>query len=248
MEVVSDGAKDTQPIKLGLIIPLGQAVHPTAFETLIDALAECIEIVFTGPPGSCLYKATSSRGQQPIARTVLGRDTIAHGAEWLLWLDDDMVIPRGTVTRLMQHAKSGKKCITAHYYSRSHSDIYGNGTYPSNVFLPRPEGGHKAIDPNIREGLMQVSACGFGCVLMHKDVFEAVEKKAKEHNCPPFSTYEHCTEDVYWCNWAKEAGQEIWYDPSIRCGHLKMISVCDETVPLIEPKVVEAREPDPQPV
>ncbi len=223
------------PLNLGLIIPLGQAVHPVAFEGLVDVIAECIELVYT-TPNSRLVKATCSRGQQPMARTVLGRDCIKNGAEWLMWIDDDMVIPRGTVRKLLE---SGKKCITGHYYSRSHSDILGNGTYPSNIFkLGTGRDAHERFDPDIREGIHLASAAGFGCILMHKDVFEATDKAAAARGCPPFMTYPGCTEDVYWSNWAREAGQEIWYDASIRCGHLKMISVCDETVPIPEKEAV----------
>lgn len=216
------------PLQLGLIIPLGQAVHPVAFETLVDAIAECIALVYERP-GSHLYTATCSRGQQPMARTTLGRDAIKKGAEWLMWIDDDMVIPKGAVAKLLE---SGKKCITGHYYSRSHSDIYGDGTYPTNVFHINEKGdGHERFDPAITDGIHLASAAGFGCLLMHKDVFEAVDKAAAARGCPPFVSYPGCTEDVYWCNWAREAKQEIWYDASVRCGHLKMISVCDQTVP-----------------
>lgn len=227
-------------MKLGLIIPLGQSVHPVAFECLLDVLSECIEIVYQGGPGSKLVKATVSRGQQPMARTWLGREAIKMGAEWLLWIDDDMLIPRGAVKKLFE---SGKQCISGHYYSRSHSDIFGDGAYPVNAFVPGPDGRHKHFDPSIKDGIHKLSAVGFGCLLMHKDVFEAVDKYALEKGSYPFVTHPNCTEDVFWSNWAHEAGQEIWMDASIRCGHLKMISVCDQTIPVIETPIV--KEPVP---
>ena len=70
---------------------------------------------------------------------------------------------------------------------------------------------------------------------MHKSVFEAVEKIAAERGSYPFVTHPGCTEDVFWCNWAKEAGQELYIDASIRCGHLKMVAVCDQTIPKDDP-------------
>lgn len=218
-------------MKLALIVPLGQAVHPVAFECLLDPMFEAYEAVVTGPPGSQLFKLTVSRGQQPQARTWLGREAIKMGAEWLLWLDDDMLIPRGAVKKMLA---SGKQCISGHYYSRSHSDMFGNGSYPVNAFFPKEGGGHVPVDPSINDGIHKVSAFGFGCLLMHRDVFEAVDKLATSKGSYPFVTYPGCTEDVYWCNWAAEAGIDLWLDASIRCGHLKMMVVCDQTVPPVE--------------
>ena len=67
--------------------------------------------------------------------------------------------------------------------------------------------------------ITRIGACGFGCVLVKKRVFEAVGypqfvyKQALDH-AHTFS------EDLDFCSKALSKGFEIFVDPTILCGHI----------------------------
>lgn len=152
------------------------------------------------------------------ARNFLAEGFLQTDCEWALWVDADMILEARTVPVLMQWAKKlNAQFLTGIYYQRlgSHNPVvmvkvkdrkYKNEYEHSAIALPEQ---HKVP--------VRVDVCGFGCVLMHRDVITKLQK--------PWFKYIHegdveCSEDFYFCTQAKKAGIELWAVPELSCGHV----------------------------
>jgi hypothetical protein len=132
-------------------------------------------------------------------------------AEWILFLDSDLLFPRDAIARLLAHDK----------------DIVG-ATYCKRV--PPYEVLGRTLDGDRLEaatGLVEVSGLPTGCLLIRRSVFEQLEK-------PYFRTPAHADneipglpahiegEDYYFCRVAREAGFSVWLDVDLtmQIGHI----------------------------
>ena len=73
--------------------------------------------------------------------------------------------------------------------------------------------------------LAKAGGCaGLGCVLIRRDVFEAIEPPwfdLKEKND---KTGEGYGSDMYFYTKVRDAGFEVWVDPTVRCGHMDYVT------------------------
>ena len=146
--------------------------------------------------------------------------------EWSFWLDSDMLVPPDTIVELIKVAREkDAKIASGIYYQRKgknypvlwsrgtpleNGEISGdverakNNKYVGAFTVP----GQKCKEP------FKVHAAGFGCILVHRNVFETLPK--------PWFQFIHgvCSEDFYFLVNAKEAGFETWAVPSLRIGHM----------------------------
>lgn len=135
-------------------------------------------------------------------REMLARIALKDGADWLVWFDSDMRFPKDTIERLISH---NKPIVMAGYPTRKPPLIeptqYADDATNIRVYTE-----------NDSTGLQPIASGGFGCVVIHRSVFEAID--------PPWfftpwneeeSRYE-CGEDVYFCRKARKAGFEIFLD------------------------------------
>jgi hypothetical protein len=139
------------------------------------------------------------------------------GADYVLFLDSDMRIPKDALVKLLAHKKSMVGCN----YPR-------RGVPPKYVAIKHSvrldEDGNK-IDGQLCEtkpdstGLEEVEALGFGCVLIHKGVFGAMATVHDPREKGPFWFFEylpdiptHVGEDVFFCRLARSVGTVIYVD------------------------------------
>jgi len=67
--------------------------------------------------------------------------------------------------------------------------------------------------------------CGLGCVLIRREVFESIEAPwfdLKERNV---KTQEGYGSDMFFYTKVREAGIEVWVDPTVRCAHMDYTEV-----------------------
>jgi len=143
------------------------------------------------------------------------RNLIAHWAinfDYLLSVDSDIVMPPDTLVKMFNHDVD---IVSGVYIQRKPEtdiiEIYRKNSYGgvSNVSMEN-------ISPN---GLHEIDACGFGCVLIKSDVIKKIQY-------PQFlytSAVDHkdtISEDIYFCKKAKEHGVKIYVDSSIICNHI----------------------------
>lgn len=161
------------------------------------------------------------------ARNMLTETFLESDTEWILWLDSDMTFPRETLVSLFNVAeKTGSKMVTGIYYQRkglnypvlwSRGDELEGGN-KTGVMSPRAATNKYVgtfIFPNKdKKEPFKVHAAGFGCVLIHRSVFEVLPR-------PWFQFIKGvCSEDFYFFINAQEAGYELWADPTLDLGHI----------------------------
>jgi hypothetical protein len=168
------------------------------------------------------------------ARTAVNEAFLAESkSEWAWYLDADMVFTPDVLPRLLQTAKEQKAKVVAGLCFILHKKA---GTVKPNIFFEHKERKpgemrykHAAVFP--MEEPFKVDGTGGSCLLVHREVLEAVLERYKddahpwqdERVDPNTGAWEG--EDLVYCQKIKECGYDIWYEPRARLGHLKEVSI-----------------------
>jgi glycosyltransferase involved in cell wall biosynthesis len=130
-------------------------------------------------------------------------------ADYLLMIDDDMVVPPGAISKLLSH---NLPVVAPLFHHRM-------PPFRAVMFMEVPEDKktdtfqYKLEPP--REPLQEVDAVGFGMVLLD------VKRTLRKMNRPFFWMGYEFGEDVYFCHKAKhEAKARIYVDTTIDVGHI----------------------------
>lgn len=150
--------------------------------------------------------------EQFRARNNLVDLAVINDCEYLLMLDDDMIVPADLFKRLVAHKKDVVGCL---YYQR------GGAYHPVIMHQKNEKDGLKGIqfidhfDPMIRKpGLYKLDGVlGGGCMLFKTDVFRKLQQ-------PYFWIDGIVGTDVYICSRLHDAGVALWVDTSIELGHV----------------------------
>ena len=136
----------------------------------------------------------------------------AKGYDYLFCVDSDIVLPKDCLTKMFSEKFD---MVSGVYIQRKEEDEI------VEIYRKNDIGGVRNV--NLFEimppGLHEIDGCGFGCVLIDCNVIRAMKyphfvyRSALDH-ADTFS------EDVYFCQKAKEAGARIWVDSTIVCNHL----------------------------
>lgn len=187
---------DAQP-KVAICFPSGDMVHADFALALAGLCAE------SQPIDTPIINAKSSIVAEARNRCVeLARE---HGAERLLFLDSDMIVPRTTLRQLLAWDK----------------DIVG-ATYPRRV---PPYGGLGApVDGGESEqagALVEMRHLPTGCLMIRLSVFDALPGAHFRFAIDPHSGA-IVGEDYDFCNRARAAGFKVWCDVglSFEIGHI----------------------------
>ena len=148
------------------------------------------------------------------ARNNLARQAIKAEADWVLWLDSDMVFAPDTLQRMLKVCQDNSiDFLTAVCFRRK-------PPYTPCLFdrLEKVDKGasYTAL-LSAPEGLFKVGGCGFAGVLVSTQVILDV---AAKFNGRMFDPIEGFGEDVSFCWRARQCGYDIWCDSGIEFGHV----------------------------
>ena len=155
-------------------------------------------------------------GDRPIAnnRNKIVLKFLDGDWDYLLMLDDDTV-PHRNPLDLIEHDKD---IIGYPYPQWNERDIYW-------LAMDQDGDGYKPIPPERRHGLQQVDALGTGCILIKRNVLEAVRapfmRKWSEDGIAELGL------DFYFCQKARDAGFEVWCDWRAPCSHFKNLDLIE---------------------
>lgn len=145
------------------------------------------------------------------------RNLIAHwivdgNFDYLFAVDSDIAFEKDTLKKLLSHDKD---IVTGLYIQRI------PGTHTLEVMRKNVHGGVSHVDyADIKgQGLVPIDGCGFGCVLVKGEVFRAIPYPHFLYH----SAIDHSntlSEDVHFCNQARDRGFTLWADTSILCEHI----------------------------
>jgi FkbM family methyltransferase len=158
-------------------------------------------------------------------------DWTVKGYDYLFAVDHDMIFATDTLQKLL----AANKPVV--------SGVYRQRLEPQTIEIYDQTLRHMPYEHLHNRGLIEVGGCGFGCVLVKKEVFADV-------GYPQF-VYHHAldhahtfSEDLDFCKKAREKGHAIWCDTSIVCGHMGQRIFTPElsAVPAESPERARLRE------
>jgi FkbM family methyltransferase len=138
------------------------------------------------------------------------RNLIAHWVvnayDYLLAIDHDVVFPSDTLKKMLAHDKPLV------------SGVYRQRLEPPMIELYDMNMQRMSIS-QLTGSLQTIGGCGFGCVLVKKEVFAAIQypwfvyHQSLNHN----NTF---SEDLDFCRKARDKGFDLYADTSILCKHI----------------------------
>ena len=148
------------------------------------------------------------------ARNNLARQAIKSEADFVLWLDSDMVFSPDLLQRILTVCTENDiDFLTGLCFRRK-------PPYTPCLFdrLEKTDKGasYTAI-LSVPDGRFKVGGCGFAGVLMSMDVLLSVAAKFNGRMFDPLPGF---GEDVAFCWRARQCGYEIWCDSDIELGHV----------------------------
>lgn len=149
------------------------------------------------------------------ARNNLALMALEQEADYILWLDSDMVFPSGTLRHMIAEIeKQGEDVILTGAYFRRNPPF--SPVLYDQLEIDPEKGATWKETTELRDGLFEVAGCGFGCVLMPTSVVADVSAKYKDLFGPILGT----GEDLSFCWRARQCGWKILCDPRIELGHV----------------------------
>ena len=193
--------KNVMKKKILIAIPTAKNIEPNTFKSIYDLrVPEGYETTYQHFYG---YNVDQVRN--------LIADWVVKGFDYLFAVDYDVSFASDTLEKLLSHDKD----VVSGIYRQRNPD-----TQTLEIFEENDRDGYSHVEwEKIRgQGLVRIGACGFGCVLVKRQVMadigypQFVYKSAIDHN----NTF---SEDLYFAKKAKEKGFEIYADTTILCDH-----------------------------
>lgn len=190
---------------------------PTAGNPTTEFLASIARLRL---PASCTAfdRYTVTGNFVPAQRELIVRRALAAGADYVLMIDDDMVVPPDALEGLARVVEGSADVAIAGalYYTR-------DGIRPMVAQDWSSTKTTTASIPAFDSVPVTVDALGFGCVLLRLSALRML--------APPFfgaqvyietsaARVRLCNEDFLLCERVREAGYRVVLDPAVRCGHV----------------------------
>lgn len=154
------------------------------------------------------------------ARRIVMEEALECGAKWLLFVDDDTILPPHALESMLVTAgRTGAAMVSGIYYRRE---------FPYTSIWSKKVG-DEWFQVDATHGQHELDTSGLGCALI--DV-EWVEKNLESpwfEMAKSASGFSMITDDITFCNKIREKDGLIIGDADIRCGHLsRRMIVCRE--------------------
>lgn len=203
--------------KILIAIPTARYIEADTFKSIYD-----LEI----PEG---YKAEFQffYGYRVDQVRNLIADWVVRGYDYLFSVDHDITFPPDTLKKMIEHDVDLV------------SGVYRQRLEPQQLEIYEPFGSRMSTEDLFAKNwkLIGIGGCGFGCVLVKKEVLVAVGYPQFEYH-HALNHNDTISEDTDFCKKAIAKGFRLWCDPSILCGHIGSTTMHVE-VPKVNP--VEAR-------
>lgn len=146
-------------------------------------------------------------------RNEICKAALDMNCEYLLFLDADMTFPKDLVVKLVE---ADKDIVSGIYFKKK-------APYPAVPSNFRDDDSlGQALKPieKYEKGLVKADVVGGGCLLIRRNVLEAMEHPWFEYEIDQRTNERAVTEDIGFCRKAKKCGFDIWVDTRLVCGHI----------------------------
>lgn len=188
-------------MRILIAVPCMDSV-PSQFAQSLATLNKVEECVVAFQMGSLIYNS----------RNYLATAAVKMEADYILWLDSDMVFSSDLLQKLWQDRDKGD-IITGVYYRRV--EPYKPVLF-SKLDIENDVCTWEGYDDFPQDDLFEVEGCGFGAVLTPTNVFVDVINRFGNM----FSPLAGVGEDLSFCWRARQCGYNIVADPRIPLGHV----------------------------
>jgi FkbM family methyltransferase len=210
--------------KILIAIPTARYIEADTFKSIYDLeIPEGYETTFQTFYG---YRVDQVRN--------LIADWVVRGFDYLFAVDHDVTFAPDTLKKMLYHDKD----VVSGIY-RQRLPVQAIEIYDLNQR-------RMDISQLVGKPLVQIGGCGFGCVLVKKEVMVKVGYPQFEYH-PALDHNNTISEDNDFCRKVSKAGFSIWCDPSILCGHIGTTTMHVE-VPQIDPVLQRLKELHAQPL
>jgi len=185
--------------KILIAIPTARYIEADTFKSIYDLeVPEGYETTFQYFYG---YRVDQVRN--------LIADWVVRDYDYLFSVDHDITFPPDTLKKLLAHDKDLV------------SGVYRQRLEPQMLEIYEPFGTRMSTEDLYAKdwNLVGIGGCGFGCVLVKKEVLAGVGYPQFEYH-PALDHSNTISEDTDFCKKAISKGFRLWCDPSIRCGHI----------------------------
>lgn len=204
-----------QPPSLLIAIPTRADVRGSAFGKLQRATVGATRFWLQTHGADANVLTASPFGAHTVtARTDIALGALKEGFDWVLWMDDDALPRPDILEQLWKHEKDFICPIFFKKWEPFECCVY-------DLVEGDEKFDHKPI-PIDPPRLVEVDACGFHTLLMHRSVIEAVVVATKGK---PFAHLNGLGEDIFFCLGAKRSGKQLWCDTSLSVGHIRDIAI-----------------------
>lgn len=146
------------------------------------------------------------------SRNKLAERAINSDCDYILWLDSDMTFMPDTLDIMVKELEDNNYEMLAGMYYRRRPPFTPTLFKELRIM---PTGTVAREFDEIPEEIFEVAGCGFGCVLMKRNVLWNV---LCQHGYM-FSPIDNVGEDLSFCWRARMCGHKIYCDPTIALGH-----------------------------
>lgn len=190
-------------MKIFIAIPCMEDL-PVDFVMSLTKLELVEETTINYSVGSLIY----------ASRDFLAGCAIKAEADYILWLDSDMIFEPTLLKDLLRDIK-GKDFVSGLYFRRK--PPFTPVLYETiRLGLTADDAITKNYDNFPQNEVFEIDACGFGACLMKTEV----AKKVFEQKGQMFSPINGYGEDISFCIRAKQVGYKLWCDPKPYLGHV----------------------------
>ena len=177
---------------------------PTGGTVKTKTLFSIVQLVKRMPTVNILTKETSVIHQNRIN---IAKEAIKGGCTHLLFIDSDMVFETDAIQALI---KRNRDIIGARYHQRK---------FPLTAVLTIQDRQGNTVINEMPDGTFECASVGTGFMLIKLSIFKHIPQ--------PWFFFEQddegnmiVGEDMWFCYKAREAGFKVYYDPTIKVGHV----------------------------
>lgn len=191
-------------IDVMVAVPCGQAVSPRCAESLFGVAAASrnwarLDVRYIGGY-SCA-----------MARNIAVAEFLESGADYLWFVDSDIVLPGDSLMRLVN---AGGDIVSGVYFRK----IPGNDRI-AEVCRLEDEKTVFYRESELPEEVFEASGVGFGCVLLSRETVRRCAGAAERGEPFVYNREPLISEDLWFCNLARGLGYRVMVDGGLRVGH-----------------------------
>ncbi len=196
-----------KPAKIAVLIPVYSTVPAQCFSNILHFALDSLKLF-------PLSISTVESTYITRARNILIENFLNSTADYALFVDSDMILPKDTIAGLLAHEKD---VISAYYIRRTPPHV--------SVALKKMGGKYETIMNPSEGDEFEADITGMGCMLVKREVIEKVSEKKPVFTVNDNSDSSVKGEDAIFCEKIREAGYKIWVSKKVIAGHFGGILV-----------------------